>query len=68
MSECMKSETTQSLLLFHNLETNVYKRQRIAKGQSKMDNPEKLATQGTQDGEKKTQANKQAKTNNVNKT
>ena len=26
--------------------------QRIAKGQSKMDNPEKLATQGTQDEDK----------------
>ena len=29
------------------------KRQRIQKGQSKMDNPEKLATQGTQDDEKR---------------
>ena len=29
-----------------------YKRQRIPKGQSEMDNPEKLATQGTQDEEK----------------
>ena len=28
------------------------KRQRIPKGQSKKDNPEKLATQGTQDEEK----------------
>ena len=28
------------------------KRQRIPKGQSKMDNPEKLVTQGTQDEEK----------------
>ena len=28
------------------------KGQRIPKGQSKMDNPEKLATQGTQDEEK----------------
>ena len=28
------------------------KRQRTQKGQSKMDNPEKLATQGTQDEEK----------------
>ena len=28
------------------------KRQRIQKGQSKMDNQEKLATQGTQDEEK----------------
>ena len=30
----------------------VCKRQRIPKGKSKMDNPEKLATQGTQDEEK----------------
>ncbi len=30
------------------------KRQRIPKGKSKMDNPEKLATQGTQDDEKQT--------------
>ena len=29
------------------------KRQRIPKGQSKMDNPEKLATQGTQDEERR---------------
>ena len=29
----------------------INKRQRIPKGQSKMDNPEKLATQGTQDEE-----------------
>ena len=28
------------------------KRQRIPKGQSKMDDPEKLATQGTQDEDK----------------
>ena len=28
------------------------KRQRIPKGQSKMDNPENLTTQGTQDEEK----------------
>ena len=27
----------------------VYKRQRIPQGESKIDNPEKLATQGTQD-------------------
>ena len=32
------------------------KRQRIAKGQYKMDNPEKLATQGTQDDEKQNNA------------
>ena len=30
----------------------VNKRQRIPKGQSKMDNPEKLATQSTKDEEK----------------
>ena len=32
----------------------LYKRQRIPKGQSKMDNSEKLATQGTQYEEKNT--------------
>ena len=32
--------------------TAINKRQRIQKGQSKMDNPEKLAIQGTQDEEK----------------
>ena len=32
--------------------TDVNKRQRIPKGQSKMDNPENLATQGTQDEDK----------------
>ena len=34
--------------------TKIYrnKRQRIAKGQSKIDNPEKLATQGTQNEDK----------------
>ena len=31
---------------------DIHKRQRIPKGQSKMDHPEKLATQGTQDEEK----------------
>ena len=31
-----------------------YKRQRILKGQSKMDNPKKFPTLGTQDKEKKT--------------
>ena len=31
---------------------SLYKRQRKPKGQSKKDNPEKLATQGTQDEEK----------------
>ena len=30
----------------------INKRQKIPKGQSKMDNPEKLATQGAQDEEK----------------
>ena len=32
--------------------TYINKRQRIQKGQSKIDNPEKLATWGTQDEEK----------------
>ena len=31
---------------------DVIKRQRIPKGKSQMDNPEKLTTQGTQDEEK----------------
>ena len=30
----------------------IYKRQRISQGQSQMNNPEKLARQGTQDEEK----------------
>ena len=34
----------------------INKRQRIPKWQSKMDNPEKLATQSTQDEVKKTKA------------
>ena len=32
--------------------TTIYKHQRIQEGQSKMDNPEKLATQSTQDEDK----------------
>ena len=56
---------------------NINKRQRIPKGQSKMDNPEKLATQDTHDEEKLTKNTTlyllrhhytQANTNNVNKT
>ena len=34
------------------MNTRVHKRSKIPKGQSKRDNPEKLATQGTQDEEK----------------
>ena len=57
----------------------VNKCQRISKGHSKMDNPEKLATQGTQDDDKQNKAKTkhiticvalqytQAKKNNVNK-
>ena len=43
---------------------SVYKRQRKPKGQSRMDNPEKLVTLGTQDEDKKKkqQKNKQKKT------
>ena len=37
------------------------KRQRIPKGQSKMDNPEKLPTQGTQDEEKQNKNTTQRK-------
>ena len=52
-------------------------RQRIPKGQSKIDNPEKLATQGTQDEEKQNKKHNkiyvghhyiQANTNNVETT
>ena len=38
---------------FVEFEVKLNKRQRIPKGQLKKDNPEKLATQVTQDGEKK---------------
>ena len=55
------------------------KHKRIPTGPSKIDNPEKLATQGTQDEEKQRRRKKpnticignhyaQANTNNVNKT
>jgi len=53
------------------------KRKRIPKGQSKMDNPEKLAQYGTQDEEKQNKKQNticvghhstQTNTNNVNKT
>ena len=37
-----------------NSQVCVYKRQRIPKGQLKMDNPEKPTTQGTQDEDKQT--------------
>ena len=40
-------------------DTVVNKRQRIPKGQSKMDNPEKPATRETHDKEKTTTTNKQ---------
>ena len=42
----------QVVKLFGKKTKNKTKRQRIPKEQSKMDNPEKLATQGTQDEEK----------------
>ena len=54
-----------------------YKQTRIPKGQSKMENPEKLATYNTQDEENKKHNRKcfgnydyyiQTNTNNVNKT
>ena len=47
------------------------KRQRIPKGQSKIDNPEKLATYGTQDTRRRQTKQKhytQTNTNNVNET
>ena len=43
ISHCRNLYTVQAIL---------NKCQRISKGQSKMNNPEKLATQGTQDKEK----------------
>ena len=52
----------------------IHKRQRTPKGQSKMENPEKLATQGTQDQDKHNTIQcvghhyMQANTNNANKT
>ena len=52
----------------------INKRYIIPKGRSKMDNPEKLATQGTQYGKKNHNTTRvghhhtQANTNNVNKT
>ena len=51
----------------------INKCQSIPKGQSKMDKPEKLATQGTQDEEKQIYVGHhymymQTNTNNVNKT
>jgi hypothetical protein len=54
----------------------LYKRKKIPKGQSKIDNSEKLATQGTQDNEKQNKKHNtgyvghhyaQTNTNNVNK-
>ena len=39
--------------------TTIYKHQRIQEGQSKMDNPEKLATQSTQDEDKQNKSTTQ---------
>ena len=44
--------TLQHTMCHRIYKTTINKRQRIPKGQSKMDNPEKLATYGTQDQEK----------------
>ena len=62
----------------YSKQKQIYKCQRIQKGQSTMDNLEKLATQGLQDEDKQnkhmtqyvlgTTKYTQAKTNNVNKT
>jgi hypothetical protein len=58
----------------HILKQLLIKRKRIQKGQSKMDNSEKLATNDTQDKQKQTKTHTiehhytQANTNNVNKT
>ena len=45
-----------NIIIYFSLTFNINKRQRIPQRQSIMDNPEKLATQGTQD-EDKTQHN-----------
>ena len=41
-----------SFSFFNGRRLIIYKCQRIPKGQTKMDNPDKLATHGTQDKEK----------------
>ena len=55
MNKAVFEEDTTSVIKFDTWSTDtteVYIRQRIPKGQSKKDNPEKLATYGTQDEEK----------------
>ena len=49
---CSDSVVFLVFILLQNLLFNVNKRQIIPKGQCKIDNPEKLATQGTQDEDK----------------
>ena len=44
---------------FYQFESTINKRLRIPKGQSKMDNPEKLTIQGTQDEEKRNKNTRQ---------
>ena len=44
-------ENTEGSIKYEQARENVNKRQRIPKGLIKMNNPEKLATQGTQDEE-----------------
>ena len=44
--------TNYNLVLIQAHKTSLNKRQRIPKGQSNMDNAEKLATQGTKDKDK----------------
>ena len=49
-------------------ETGVNKRQRKPNGESRMDNPETLATLGTQDRERKTNKQNTKNKNNIKKT
>ena len=51
-------DNKSEMFLNYNKLNKVNKRQRIPKGQSKKDNLEKLATQGTQDIENKTNTTK----------
>ena len=68
-----------NIIIYFSLTFNINKRQRIPQRQSIMDNPEKLATQGTQDEDKTKQKHNticvghyymymQTNTNNINKT
>ena len=65
---------TGNIVCYWPGQLNIIKCQRIPMGQSKKDNPERLATQGTQDKEKQKNTicvghhYAQKHTNNINKT